>query len=307
MNDILLCNYMEKLRYARKITQESFVDNVISLRQYKRYRNGESPLPLNILVGFSEKLGMSAISLLTEFEIEKQIESRRINRLYNSVANGSLDEACDLLRDIDEKHIIDNENRLYFKHSKLLLYYKIGRLSLNEFVESNLSLIDYPKILDKSFCTEIEILVISSLLDFNGKFSKEKIAKKMEEFLISENSSIMAGANDYLIPLILVRLSKHSGSFGDFDAVVRWCTLGVERSQEVKSRFLLEYFYYYLSLVSYKRLMVSDFEFYLYQCFNVIYLDGGESKIKKFTELIENDFGIQYQSFMMKYINKKIT
>lgn len=49
MDNVKLINYMENLRYERNLTQEEYLFDVVSQRQYYRYRKGESEIPLEII------------------------------------------------------------------------------------------------------------------------------------------------------------------------------------------------------------------------------------------------------------------
>ena len=56
MDNVKLINYMENLRYERNLTQEEYLFDVVSQRQYYRYRKGESEIPLEIIDKLANKL-----------------------------------------------------------------------------------------------------------------------------------------------------------------------------------------------------------------------------------------------------------
>src|SRR5690606_12542881 len=66
-----LARYIEKLRSLRNISQEDFVDGVVSLRQYRRYMQGTSAIQMKIIKQLAEKLSFKPVYILLEFESEK--------------------------------------------------------------------------------------------------------------------------------------------------------------------------------------------------------------------------------------------
>ena len=302
MNQIQLCNYIENLRYARNITQENLVMDICDIRTYKRYRKGTHKIPLQVVIGFSDKLEVNLITLLSDFENAKKEETEKLNNLYNSIANET-GETEYYISKINADTIIDPENRLYYDFSMLLYKKEKGSLRLYEYVERLLKLLRFPKIMKKEKLTDIEILVLSSLLDYDGNFDKNEVSLKLEFFIDNQFHNFISKNNLYIAPLILMRLSKHHGILGEYKKVKKYCEMGISLSQKTRNNYLLEYFYYYLSLVYYRKKDQSNFEYCIFQTYNSIYLEGERSKIKKFEKLIYNDFGLQYESFMSKYVS----
>lgn len=301
MNSKILCNFLENLRYGRSITQEDFVSNVVSIRQYKRYRSGECDIPYNILSGFSNKLQISLTNLLTEFESEKLLETKEMNELYNSVANEDNDKVDQYFRKINVELIIDPENKLYFHHSLLLNQFYRNKISKNDMRLKTQLLIFFPEVLKKEILTDIEILVLSSLLDFQNLQENNNIVKKLTE-VMTKQVTVISGTSNKIHSLVLSRLSKYYGILHDLPQVVKLCNLGIEMGKSARSYYLFDYFYYYLSLAYYKTKNSSQFKYCIFQCFNALYLDDNVSKTKLFLELMKDDYDIRYQSFMKSYI-----
>ena len=67
-----LCNYLERLRTARNISQESLAQGITSLRQYRRYMNGESEIPFQIIDQLCDRLGIKTINLIREIETSRK-------------------------------------------------------------------------------------------------------------------------------------------------------------------------------------------------------------------------------------------
>jgi len=75
-----LCNYLERLRSARNMSQESFTTGITSLRQYRRYLSGESDLPFQVIDQLCDRLGIQTINLIRELETARIEESKEIDQ-----------------------------------------------------------------------------------------------------------------------------------------------------------------------------------------------------------------------------------
>jgi transcriptional regulator with XRE-family HTH domain len=299
-----LCTYLERVRSARGMSQENFTDDVVSLRQYRRYLKCESDIPFQIIHQLSEKVGIKTDSLLREFEVAKVEETERINKLYNLVANLDHEAFQNLLKDISEEMIIDSNNRMLFRHSVIMHSFLTKKTNAADTAARNMELINYPKILDQFIVTSIEMLILSSLLDVTDVKHQEKIISKLK-IALDDSSFVISGANDRILPLVLIRLAKAAGIMKDYNEVIRYCQYAIKRNLEMRSYYLLDYFYYYSALAYFKLEKNEHYEQMIFHCFNVLHLEKNVSKIEKFTKLIEKDFNINLSEFIIKYINLK--
>ncbi|VEU79917.1 helix-turn-helix domain-containing protein [Haploplasma axanthum] len=110
--------FIEKLREYRNISQEEFLDDIVSMRQYRRYMNGDSTLSYVILDKLAIKLGFDAEFIIMELETEKIKQTQAVVNLYNAVATGNIDKSVELFMQINEKHLISENDRLLFSHAK---------------------------------------------------------------------------------------------------------------------------------------------------------------------------------------------
>jgi transcriptional regulator with XRE-family HTH domain len=298
-----LCIYLERLRAARNISQETFTENVVSLRQYRRYINGESDIPFQIIHNLTTKLGVKTDNLLRELENVKVEETRLINKLYNLAVNLAHDEFIKLSQEVPLEHIIEKSNQLLYQHSVILdnLYQK--KLTKFEAATQNAILINYPKILNQKIMTSIEMLILSSFLDVFDVTQHEQIIAKIKDF-ISDNSLVISGGNDMMMSLVLARIAKYYGIKENYSAVLEYCNIGIQRNIQLKSYFLMDYFYYYSALVHYELKNMELYEKCIVECFNVLHFEDNADKIQKFTNLINEDFNIEFRDFVIAHYTK---
>lgn len=296
-----LCTYLERLRSARGISQEKFTSDIVSLRQYRRYLNGESDIPFQIIHQLSERIGIKTNNLLREFEIAKVEETNKINDLYKLAVNMAHRDFRAKLKEIPLEHIIDQTNKLLYQHSVIIHQYLAHEISKEYAALQNTKLIDYPKILDQLIITSVEMLILSSLLDLLDDHERAKIADKLKSYLV-DSSVVISGGNDRIYPLILYRLAKYSGMMSDDRSVIEYCDLAIERSNRTNSYFLMDYFYYFSALAHRNLGFRDESASMLFRCYNVLQFEGNRNKIKKLTRLIEKDFSIDFPAFIRDYI-----
>jgi len=299
-----LCIYLERLRAARNISQEAFTLNVVSLRQYRRYLNGESDIPFQVIHNLTAKLGVKTDNLLRELENVKVEETKLINKLYNLAVNLAHDEFIKLSREVPLEHIIEKSNQLLYQHSVILdnLYQK--KLTKFEAATQNAKLINYPKILSQQIMTSIEMLILSSFLDVFDVTQHELIIAKIKDF-INDNSLVISGGNEMMMSLVLARIAKYYGIKENYPAVLEYCNIGIQRNMQLKSYFLMDYFYYYSALVHYELKNIDLYEKCIVECFNVLHFEDNADKIQKFTNLINEDFNIEFKDFVVSYYTKQ--
>ncbi len=305
MNSMEISNYLEKIRYGRKITQEDFVDGVVSLRQYQRYRSGECEITYEKIEQFATKLGIPAKKLMSEFEREKSIQSGKIDEYYSAIVNRDFETARIIQVDLSKDRIYGEERQIYYEHANVLLDFYQGRKSKVEALRISAELINYPTILKRNFFTDIEILIMSFILNVIEGSEQTKLLKKLTH-LFENQDSILSGGNESIYSLILMRLSQIHGIHKNFPKVIELCNIGIHRSMIHRRFYLLEYFFYYQALAYFRLQEYTKYEDTLFRCYNVLHMEGNRKRIEKFTKLIESDFNIVYDTFIMKYLQKKI-
>lgn len=301
-----LCVYLERLRSARNISQESFVSDVVSIRQYRRYLNGESDIPFPVVDVLCLKLGIQTIDLLRELETERLLESSQMINFYNWIANSSLQEAQAFINQTNPDQIIDPENRMLFNHGIAMMKTQIGTITKQENYKINRNLLGYPKFSKKTIFTEVEMLIMSSLLDYSDNPTETvEIYTKLKRHL-SDRSIVLSSTQTTSINLTLFRLAKYSGRNKQFEDVIEYCKIGIENNFAVRSFYLMDYFFYFSALAFYRLGNMENYEMMLIKCFNVLHFEGIDKKIEKFTSLINSDFSIHFQDFVLNYFKQAL-
>jgi len=299
-----LCNYLERLRSARNMSQETFTTGVVSLRQYRRYLNGESDIPFQVVDQLSEKLGVQTINLLREIEVARLEEQKEIDEFYNNVANYNFDAVKEKIAYLESKEFVDVSNKMLFDHALCMYKLFTNQINRDTAASFNKNLINMNNIHKQSIFTEVEMLVLSSILDFSDDVKETSfISEKLKSYLL-DTSAIIGSNYSMGFNLVLYRLSKYSGKNKNYNDEIMYCDLGIKRNMKLSNMYLLEYFYYFKALAYFRMDNYELYEQSLVRCFNALELENFDKKIKKFTDLINEDFNIDFKQFIIDYYEK---
>lgn len=296
MNTRGLLNYIENVRYGRNITQEEFLDGIVSRRQYQRYRNGESYVPLDIVEQLASRLGISSRKLMLEFEKEEYQQSEIIKKYYNLVVSRHLDEADLLEKEIKKFTIIDEEREFDYNSAVVLKQFYKGLISVTELVSLQRELVGYPEILKSDIITDGEAQVLGIIQEFS-KEEREPVIEKLESTLINDEFQITGG--NFLSKLqTMFYIIKYYGRKNELEKVVYYCELGIDACDRNKSYYILAHFSYYLALAKHRLGMQDEIEEPLRICVMTLLLENDLNKIEKFKSYFEKDLDINFDKFL---------
>jgi len=303
MYSMELTNFLEHIRLGRSITQEDFVDGICSIRQYQRYRNGDSAIPYERVEKFAEKLGIPSKKLLNQFEQAKNAQMHLVNQFYNAVVKRNFQQSYNLKQKIIKDVIIEQETQVYFKHSLIFEKYQNNKITRADAIRKNMRLINYPEILKQDYFTDIEILIMSSLIDFHDIPKFEVLLERLGQLFESE-SSIFSGGNEMVKSLILMRIAQGNGILEHHNNVIYFANKGLENGMQNKNYHLFEYFYYFKAMSHFELEQYDAYEEALFNLYNVLQIEKNAEMIDYFTQLVEKDFGINFNGFVLHYLNK---
>ncbi|BCR35862.1 hypothetical protein [Mariniplasma anaerobium] len=304
MKSNTLCIYIERLRIARHISQETFLHEIVSIRQYRRYLKGESDIPFSVISQLTTRLGMKTDTILREFEVAKIEETSKMNNLYNLAVNYDHKKFSELAKTISIDHIIEPTNVLLYKHSIMLNNYYSRKISVEQMRQMSKELVNYPFVLEQGVLNTMELLILTFLIDVLPTEDQTKIIEKITEYL-NDSRVIVSGGNEKVLTLILARLAKNSGILESYDQVIKFCNLAINRNKSLISFYIMDYLYYYKSLAYYKLGDQKKFEESLTKCFNILEFEGNETKTKKFINLINDDYNIDFQNYILDLYAKR--
>ncbi len=302
MNSLKLINFMENLRYDRKISQENYLDGIISQRQYYRYRSGESEIPFEVITRFADKLNIPISSLLEQFDDEYSSENETTLEFFMLVLSGKADSAYKEFQKLKNHVFISAVNENLFKSSKLLLDLESKRIQKVDLINEIYKLIDYPRVMKKSAFPDDEIYMLGLLMEHSDK-DRKPILKKLYEILQSKGHFL--GGNVTAEFRVYFWMIKNFGRSKQYKEVIEMCGIAIEKCEAYFMHYLLDYFHYYKAL-AHQRLGEEDL-FHHHLVLAILNLEHSTRAQKdKFYERIIKDTGINPVEFAIKQYAKNM-
>jgi len=297
-----LVSYIEKIRYGRNISQEQMLNGIISIRQYRRYLYGKVEIPFGVIAQIATKMGIPPNKLLLEFQEERNRERRLINSFYNAVANRNIELSNKFLEQITEDQIMDDEQIMIFRSALANYKYFIKEITKEEMIEQQKRIVHYPKIMENSILTDSEMIILANILD-GDKEEHLDILNRFEMIFLNSDFHI-SGDNAATMLQIVFWLSKYYGRKKNYTKTIEFCNYGISKNNELRTVYLMEYFYYYIAL-SFKRLgQITKYKESLYK--TILHLEIINDDVRKthFSNIIIKDLDIDPLTFVRDYINQ---
>ena len=291
---------MENLRYDRKISQENYLDGIISQRQYYRYRSGESEVPFEVIARFAEKLNIPISGLLEQFDDEYSHENNETLKFFNMVASNDVENAYKLYQSMRNHVFISTVNGNFFRCSKILLDLYANRIIEDDLIKELKKILDYPKVMKKSAFPDDEIYMLGLMMEYSPN-DRKTILKKLYEVL--RNKGQLLGGNVSAEYRVYFWMIKNFGRAEQYEEVIEMCALAINKCETYYMHYLLEYFHYYKALAHQRLGNQELFEHHLVQA--ILNLEHRPNVQRdKFYEQIFKDTGIDPVEFALKRFAK---
>lgn len=287
------------------MTQAELVDEIISLRQFRRYLNGKYIIPQYVINEFSKKLGFKPEYIVIEFESDKKKETQKLNEFHNYIVSGNIEQAKSMLNNNIFKYILDNNNKTFFDYSMILFQYYDKKITDSIAIYQTKQLIHYDRILNNHIFSSTEIIILTSLMGYKSFDGKEILVKLFEKYIL-DPTLVISGHNVKNILLCLNYMIEYYGMNENYERVIFLANKGIDFAMETKTFYLLVDFYYFLSLAYFAIGDTKNYEKSMFNCYNALHLENNPPKIKRFYKLIEDDFNIDFDTFIISYIKRSI-
>ncbi len=298
MDIVKLLNYMENLRYDRKMTQEVYLDNVISQRQYYRYRSGESEVPFEVIVKFANKLQIPLLKLISSFQTYSEREKEIVTKYFNLVVALKLKEAKEFITKQRTLLLLDDETKVFFLVTKILHDFFLKKISNVEMVSRLKEHINFKETMKKEILHDIELYILGIIMEFSDE-DREVVFSKIENLM--KNNKLLLGSNPLLSTQVYFWIIKNLGRMNCYKEVIEISEVALEYSKKNYIYYLKEYFHYYKALAYYRTGQNDKFEEELFNTLLVLYqLD--EHRRQHFLEIIKKDTEIDCKMFFIEKI-----
>jgi len=300
MDIVKLLNYMENLRYDRKMTQEVYLDNVISQRQYYRYRSGESEVPFEVIVKFANKLQIPLLKLISSYQTYSEKEKNVVKEYFDLVVNKRIIEAKQFISRQKSLLLLDEETKIFYYVSQVLLSFFQNRISAIQMIDQLKIKMGFESIMKKEVLHDIEIYFLGLIMEYSDS-DREVVFQKIDS--LRKNNKLLFGGNALLDAQVYFWIVKNLGRMNRYQELISIADAAIDYSKRNYTYYLKEYFHYYKALAYFRLNQKEKFEEELFSTiFSLFQLD--EFKRKHFLEMIKKDTEVDCKSFLIKKIEK---
>lgn len=301
MDIVKLLNYMENLRYDRKMSQEIYLEGVISQRQYYRYRRGESEVPFEVIVKFANKLEIPLLKLISSFQSHAEKEKDIVRNYCYLIIDRRLVEARKYISKYGKMLLLDEETKKYYYLATVLNDYYLNKISLIEMIDILKAKIEFNSIMKKEILHDSELYLLGVIMQYSDE-DREKIFKKINN--LRKNDKLLLGNNVLFNSQLYFWITKSLGRLNKYKELIEIADEAIEYCQKNFSYYSLEHFYYFKALAYYKSDMKKEFEESLLKTVFVL-LQRDQHKRDRFFEMIYKDTEIDCNKFLIERIKEE--
>lgn len=248
MNTTLLINYVDQLRKERKLTQEDFIQDIVSQRQYSRYKKGINDVPFDVIIKLTDKLNFSLSKVISAFELTITNEADDVVTFFNHVIRKNLVQARQLDAHLRNKTFIKQTLRSYYKIAKLLLNYQEKDIDKDTLLKALKKELKYPRILDKTPLSDYEIYALGLIMQYD----KDAIPSILDTLLTIDRLKKFVDIKDpYMVLLNQFFIIKNLGRLKRYEDVITYAEETIQFCNTHYLTYLLDKFYYYKALAYY--------------------------------------------------------
>lgn len=302
MNTISLLNYMDELRYERKLNQENYLHGIISQRQYYRYLYGESEPPFEVVLELSKKLNLSIDRLINKYQEDNEKEKRIVRKYFNLVINRKFSESAKLSDIIKKFKNLDEGSLVILKLGNILCDFYCNIISKIELIERLKTVIQLEKMLKHEFLMDTELYVLGILMEYSEK-DREDILERI--LVLNKDGKLLTFGNHMYSIQVYFYMIKNLGRLKRLDELISVSKNAIEFIKERQSIYLLGDIYYYCALAYFKKNNILEFENQLYLTIEIIRLLPVQ-RVKYFTEMIQRDTGYSIDEFYISELQRRL-
>jgi len=302
MQTVKLIEYMEELRYKRKLSQHFYLEGIVSQRQYYRYRDGTSEPSFSTLGMLSDKLGIPLGKLITDYFENEEIIKKKTRKYFNHIINKNFNDANLVYLDLKDRNITDLDCLMTIKVGEVLKEFYLGTIHLEHFIFEVKKIINFESIMEKESLFDVELYMLGLIMEYST-LDRENVL----EFILNafKEDKILKTGNRLFVIQAYFWIIKNLGRLERYDDLINVAEEAIEYSKLKFSSYCLEYLYYYKALAHFNLQQKFEFDTEISNTL-IVLLQLEESKKHKFLKTIENDTSINIEKYMKKIIDYKI-
>lgn len=297
-NDFMFA--FERLREGRGYhSQEKFVEGIVDVRQYRRYLQGESPIPLVVVDRLMERLKLEPRDIFRYTLRFVQEETDAVYDFNAKVMLRNFAEAKILLKPLQEKGVYDPNNRLLFEAALDFLRFREHQISEATMVERLRGLLNYPAILDYSVLKLEESVLLTRLMSFSSDDEKRTILNFLTSIVDKYQVKNYEQANLYLSTLLT--LCKGHYQLKNFRETLRAVDRMIDYGVNHAFIGFIESAFYFKALAHFQLGQIDMRDESLYRLYGTLVMLGDGDRIKYYNQVAMEDLKINLTSWAQGY------
>lgn len=292
-----MCVLLDDFRQKKKLSMIKFTDEIVSLRQYKRYLYGTSEMPFKMFVDLCSRIQTDPMYLIFELERKRIEQLTTLDDLNQAIITNDYKKADEIIEQFKAETLLDQANETYFQVQLLLMGFYKKEMPDVFYANQCAKLINYPAILTHDILSSIEMSGLALMLNFLPQPERQPVLDKLDR-IVTEKAFEFINKDFYMLNSIRLKLAREYGMLRDFDKVIPLCEQVVRACENYQSYFNLDLAYYYLAL-SYMHLKdMEKAHHYLEKMYFALKVKPNVSAYEKYNKLIQKDFGFDFDALI---------
>lgn len=281
---------LDELREDADMSIADFIVEICSLRQYWRYKKGESLCPQSRFCLFLKRMKLTMTEFENYFFNIETYDFNNIGTLYTHILNNNYNDSSRIINTYKNHHFVNFENELFYDVCVILFENQFTGITDASKLDKYYKFLNYPSSLKKKFVTYRDIVILLKIAEIEIKMKKLTAIEHLYE-TIFEHKIYLSGSTRYFMPSIYVKLVKLFGIEGNYDKALKTSVLGIKYSIATGDSSALPNLYF-LSALSKKKLGIyNNCNCDLAKCLMSALSSHSVSSYNIFYKLIRKEFG----------------
>lgn len=284
--------HIDMLREEYMISINDFCLDICDRRQYSRYLNGTQKISLTNITRFYEKLDMSQIEFYHSFYGSTNSEFQKVNILYNRLINNKLDEAKQIIFQLETHEFYGVQSRKFYEYCLIFYNDKIKKEYPMNTLQKFIDLVDYPSCMEKKHLNFLDIAALRQITILKFEINDLKPLNFLYEMLKADKHLFLTAETRYILPSLYGTVANYFGRLGDLEKCKEISSLGIDYCVRTETSFLLHNLYYYKSLALYQLGHKEDAYHLAKKSLSTLYITNKMEEHKTRQEIMAKDYNI---------------
>lgn len=286
--------HIDYLRSVRQITITDFCKDICDTRTYRRYKSNERTPSQDTINNFCDKLELTQDEFYRSYHISDKYDYNDITKLYMLIGKGDLINAEKIMMDLNKRGIKSKESSRFLKLCNALFSLRSMNPSYPLILNDLKELINYPKCLEKSMFTFIEIVALNEIGSVTSIYNNDvTVIERLYDVLLKDDMVSLSTNNRYFMGPVYESISIAYGKRGEFLKSYTIALEGIKRMISLKDSRGLHNLYYLASLGMFKTGKQNEAMEYAKKCIATCIANDDEKTMKKMSDLFLKEQGIK--------------